>query len=155
MTVVTIHTHLIERFFERKTISGAGLGGPNATANRLATQIVRKAHANASGGIVESRDGNLLNSIVRIVRPSARSGAIEIGVGTTVKHGAILEVGGVPHQITAHTLKGLISAPNNPNPLRKRGMMEVPHPGPTAKHWMSEAVISVIGRRPNVRTFGV
>ena len=155
MTVVTVHTHLIERFFERRTLSGASTVSPDSTANRVAARIVRQAVANASGEVVRERDGNLKNSVVKIVRPSARSGAIEIGVGTTLKYGAVLEVGGEPHLIRAVNRPFLVSAPNNPTPLRKRGLREVPHPGPTAKKWLSQAVFSVTGRQPNVRTFGV
>ena len=91
-----------------------------------------------------SRSGTLLASIGTF--PSETPDGLEVEVGTDgAPYGRILEVGGEPHPIDAVNRRTLFSEPDNPDPLVKRGLTTVIHPGPAAKPWLKPALETVFG----------
>lgn len=138
---------------------GVGRGEADAIARRMALQ----ARINAADRF-NQRTGDLVSSVVPIVR-IGRGGDVEVGVGTTMKHGAVLEVGAPEHPIRPQRpfrgkgkggyflrSNGPRGKGGNPDPL-DRSRLFVNHPGYPGNNWLSDAVRSVIpGARVIVRT---
>lgn len=163
MSRVTVFHSNINSFVQRNALSfgGSTLSGSGITrANRIGERMAAQARRNARGEVVNSRTGDLANSVVKIVRPNPRGG-ITVGVGTTLKYGAYLENGTEPHTISINgaAFGALGRAPyvlrsggpkdrppffQNSRPLL--GAVSVRHPGNQATHWLRKAVLSVIGR---------
>jgi len=148
MSQVTVNHGAINRFFAIRPLGGTGFagGGGTGSARVLAQRMATQARQNASGGVVRSRSGILAQSVRPIVRETPIG--VEIGVGTTVEYGGFLERG-VPgqHIIAPRRIDRLLaSAPGHPDPLRGPRRFVI-HPGIPAKHWLRQAVDSVIGRR--------
>jgi hypothetical protein len=145
MTTVRIFNNNIESFFERQAMRGTALPGVGRSAERLANVMERNAIRNATGEVLQERTGEVGRSVVKIVRPDPRTGAIEVGVGTTSQVGGHLENGTSPHPITPTTgVKFLVSGgPRgkgpNPNPLHGR-RRRVNHPGNPPLRWLRKAV---------------
>lgn len=148
---VTIHEGNI-----RTRLQGSPLGGTNfgetrgfhhGEAQAIAARMVLQARINADA-MFNQRTGDLVSSVVPIVKTFGNAGT-EIGVGTTAKHGAVLEVGAPPHVIqpqgTGYLLRsdGPRSKGGNPTPLDRPQRLVV-HPGTPARHWLSDAVRAVL-----------
>ena len=144
MTRISINRGAIERRFSGIPLSGGGFG--TASAQRLADRMAAQARRNASGQLLRERSGQLKDSVRPIVRTDPRTGATEIGVGSTAPYAGHLEHGTPAHTISARRGGFLVSEPGHPDPLRKR-MRSVNHPGFAAKRWLASAVASVVGRR--------
>lgn len=130
---------------------GVGRGEAQALANRMALQ----ARINAAT-YFDQRTTALVTSVVPIVRVG-RGGDVEVGVGTTVEHGKFLEMGTDFHVIPPGRVRDRRGRPylqHNPNSpraphredwiLERRHYSPLPHPGNEARHWMSDAVRSVV-----------
>lgn len=105
---------------------------------RRAEAVAVVARANASGGVVQQRTGNLAHSVFAEVNP----GPIGV-VGSQLPYGRFLEEGVAQGQFI-FPIHGdfLVSEDNNPNPLRgpKRA---VPWPGFEKKPWLTGALHEV------------
>lgn len=165
---VTLNHANISAHFQAAPLRGTGItagrgGVGRGEASALANRIALQARINAATRF-NQRTGDLVSSVVPIVR-TGRGGEVEVGVGTTMKHGAVHEVGAPPHLITPERpfrgrgkggyflrSNGPNSKGGNPTPL-DRPRLYVNHPGvPDPSHWMSDAVRSVIpGARVRVR----
>lgn len=162
MSRVTIFHSNINSFMQRNELSvrGTGVAGQAGRASRIGDRMVAQARRNASGEVVDSRTGDLANSVVKILRPHPRGG-ITVGVGTTLEYGGFLENGTDPHtiSISGGAFAALGRAPyllksggpydkppffQNKNPLR--GAVSVNHPGNQPFHWLRKAVFAVVGR---------
>lgn len=159
MTVVRVFQGNITNFFERQAFRGAVIPGANRKAETLARAMVRAAQRNA--GELNQRTGKLKDSVVPIVRKSPRSGALVVGVGTTVEYGKHLEEGTRAHPITpqrpfkgrgkggyflrSNTQREIAARGHNPKPLR-RPQLKVNHPGNREYRWLRRAVTTVMGR---------
>lgn len=149
MTNITINRNGINSFFERQAFGGA-ITGTGRAANRLADRMVDEAVKNASGRMLHMRTGEVAKSVQKIVRRNPKTGAVEVGVGTTSKVGGHLANGAAPHTITPRSGKylqsnGPRSKGPNPTPLRRR-QRRVSHPGNRPIPWLRDAVNRVIGR---------
>lgn len=158
MSRVTVFQSNIDSFLQRNALSfgGSTVQGVGRRADRLGDRMVAEARNNARTRF-NRRTGELADSVVKIRRVSP-SGAITVGVGTTVQHGAYLENGTDPHIISApfavsrpvYLLRsgGKKDRPpgyQNPRPLR--GALSVRHPGSKkGMHWLRDAVQTVIAR---------
>lgn len=142
LSKVTINHGNIRAHFQTRGARG-GRGDPH----RVAARMVVQARINA-GTRFDIRTGALLDSVVPIVRET-RDGRIEVGVGTTVEHGKLLEVGSPFHTITPARGRWLRHNPSDPRRPRReewilKGLHEaVPHPGNSARHWMRDAVQAI------------
>lgn len=146
MTRITVNEPAIERFFEKRAFAGAAIPGLGSSAQRLADRMVEQAQKNARGGIVRSRTDELALSMHAIVRVNAKTGGLEIGVGSTAPHADYIENGARAHQIRAKNAGMLRSEPGHPDPLHRFGLKRVNHPGNRPFHVMRSAVLSVLGR---------
>lgn len=150
MTRVTINRAGVNSFMERQGFGG-GITGSRQSATALAARMVVEAQRNATGRMLNQRTGQLALSVRPIVRKDARTGAIEVGVGTVSEYGGHLENGTAPHAILPKNARYLRSGgPRgkgpNPTPLRGFKIKAVNHPGNPPKLWLRDAVNRVIGR---------
>ena len=88
------------------------------------------------------RSGTLEDSIG--IFPEETIDGVAYQVGTEgAPYGRILELGGEAHEISAVNRRFLFSEPDNPNPLVRRNLRRVNHPGPAAKPWLVPALETV------------
>jgi hypothetical protein len=88
------------------------------------------------------RSGTLYDSIG--IFPEETTDGVAFQVGTEgAPYGRVLEVGGEAHEIAAVNRRFLFSEPDNPNPLVRRNLRRVAHPGPQAKPWLRPALEQV------------
>lgn len=156
---ITIHHQNIASHFQARpfggTSVGTGHGLARSDAHAIARSMAIQARINAAERF-DQRTTALATSVVPIVR-QGRGGETEVGVGTTVEHGYWLEAGTDFHYIRpgrAVDRKGRPFLQDNPNsprrPQREEWVLErrhynpLPHPGNEARHWMSDAVRSVV-----------
>lgn len=145
MSVVTVNEFAVRFFFEQQALRGASLPGLDRSANRIARRITDAAKRNASGEVVRRRTGFLADSLEPIVRTHARTGALEVGVGSTAPYAGYLEHGtSGGYTIRPVRTSFLVSAPGHPDPL-SRPQRQVTHPGIEAKRFLQKAVDEVVG----------
>jgi hypothetical protein len=145
MSRVTINEAGIQSFFRRSPLAGAGIPGlRSGDADRIAARMLVFAQREV-GARFNQRTGVLLGSLRQIVRVDLRSGALEVGVGSTAEHAKYLEYGTPAHEIRPSGRKFLVSEANNPTPLRGRRLV-VNHPGNQPFFFLRKAVNEAIGR---------
>lgn len=155
---VTLNHGNIGGFFQASPFAGSRFGSTRGfgggRAENLAARMALAARINADARF-NQRTSSLVSSVVPIVR-SLRGGGTEIGVGTTVEHGKWLEIGTREHIIEpkvpfrgkgrgGYLLRsnGRNSKGFNPTPLHQAQFL-VQAPALSPRHWMSDAVRSVV-----------
>lgn len=123
---------LIESGLQRLLNSEAGPIGRDII--RRGEAVLQRAQENASGGVVESRSGQLAASLQLQIQPGPAA-----VVSTPLPYGLYLEQGTPPHVIAARNARLLVSEPSNPDPLRQ-AQFSVNHPGFGPKRWLSSAL---------------
>lgn len=88
------------------------------------------------------RSGTLEESIGIFAEETVDGVAYQVGT-EGAPYGRILELGGEAHEIAAVNRRFLFSEPDNPNPLVRRNLRRVAHPGPPAKPWLVPALETV------------
>jgi hypothetical protein len=153
LSTVRVNHAAINSFFQRQSVfGGSAIPGVGKNAERLAAAMVREAEKNAQTlfrvrGTSSERYGvNVAESVRPIVRTNAKTGGIEVGVGTISPVGGYLENGTRAHGISARRAPYLRSAPNHPDPLIGFKIKSVSHPGNKPYLWLQKAVNTVTGR---------
>jgi hypothetical protein len=150
VSTVTVNTPNIQRFFAGRPLAGVGAPGlRTGNAERIAERMVRAAIREVTSTF-NMRTGELVASLVPIVRIDPRTGAAVVGVGSTVPYSEHLEKGTSAHPITPKNVTYLMSnGPRskgpNPTPLRRRQKI-VSHPGNQPYGFLRKARDSAIGR---------
>lgn len=109
----------------------------------MAERMAEQARRNVAISL-RRRSGELERSIKPIVRTNA-AGVLEVGVGSTAPHSKPLEEGSPPHIIAARNARFLRSAPGHPDPLIRRNLRAVYHPGVRVPYrFLRRAVQSVV-----------
>jgi hypothetical protein len=121
------------------------LEAPTGPTTRNVTEKAEAVAAVARENVLANftrRSGTLYDSIGIFPEETVDGVAFEVGTDGA-PYGRVLEVGGEAHEISAVNRQFLFSEPDNPNPLVRRNLRRVSHPGPQAKPWLRPALEQV------------